>query len=228
MESQFRAERAKLKAVDTTDYCLQTLAAVVGLLWNSDNCIAGFSDKPPQEFLKCPSLSLIMEDYFQQRGGKMNFQSATTSQPFPQSSSYRSHFKSKPVRKRQPPVVKDGKRSALIVDDVPDIASMLAVYLERAGYRAVSVFSASEALDAARHEHFDVIISDIGLPVMDGYELARELRALPDYATTPLIAVTGFSEYTDQQNAFNAGFDAHLKKPIDPTKLIGLIEHLVC
>jgi CheY-like chemotaxis protein len=92
----------------------------------------------------------------------------------------------------------------------------------------VAVFSASEALEAAKAEHFDAVISDIGLPLIDGYQLAKELRSLPNYVTTPLIAVTGFTEYSDQQNAFTAGFDAHLKKPIDPKKIIDLMAQLGC
>lgn len=120
------------------------------------------------------------------------------------------------------------ERSVLVVDDAPDIALMLACFLETAGYRVRPVFSAGEALDAARNERFDVIISDIGLPGMDGYELAKELRALRDYRSTPLIAVTGFTEYRDQGNAFVAGFDALLTKPVDPTKLIELMGQLGC
>ena len=118
--------------------------------------------------------------------------------------------------------------SVLVVDDAPDIALMLACFLEKEGYRVRPVFSADEALDAARSEHFDVIISDIGLPGMDGYGLAKELRALGDYRSTPLIAVTGFAEYSDQRNAFDAGFDAHLTKPVDLTKLIELMGQLGC
>jgi CheY-like chemotaxis protein len=63
---------------------------------------------------------------------------------------------------------------------------------------------------------------------MDGYGLAKELRALGDYRSTPLIAVTGFAEHSDQRNAFDAGFDAHLIKPVDPTKLIELMGQLGC
>ena len=118
--------------------------------------------------------------------------------------------------------------SVLVVDDAEDIALMLACFLERAGYRVRPVFSAGEALDAARNGRFDVIISDIGLPGMDGYELAKELRALGDYRLTPLIAVTGFTEYSDQKNAFDAGFDAHLTKPVDPAKLIELMGQFGC
>ena len=116
----------------------------------------------------------------------------------------------------------------LVVDDAPDITLMLACFLEKAGYRVRPVFSAGEALDAVRNERFDVIISDIGLPGMDGYGLAKELRALRDYRSTPLIAVTGFTEHSDQRDAFDAGFDAHLTKPVDPSKLIELMGQLGC
>ena len=158
----------------------------------------------------------------------MYFLSAMTLQQFPHPFLQPKHFGSRPVGDLQSPVPTERKHAVLVVDDVPDIAFMLAAYLERAGYRVVSVFSASEALDAARAEHFDAVISDIGLPMMDGYQLAKELRSIPSYVTTPLIAVTGFTEYSDQQNAFSAGFDAHLKKPIDPKKIIDLMAHLGC
>lgn len=121
---------------------------------------------------------------------------------------------------------KANERSVLVVDDAQDIALMLACFLEKAGYRARPVYSAGEALAAARSERFDIIISDIGLPGMDGYGLAKELRTLGEYRSTPLIAVTGFAEYSDQRNAFDAGFDAHLTKPVDPTKLIELMGQL--
>ena len=124
--------------------------------------------------------------------------------------------------------LKKNECSVLVVDDAPDITLMLACFLEKAGYRVRPVFSAGEALDAVRNEHFDVIISDIGLPGMDGYGLAKELRALRDYRSTPLIALTGFTEYSDQRTAFDAGFDAHLTKPVDPTKLIELMGQLGC
>jgi CheY-like chemotaxis protein len=139
---------------------------------------------------------------------------------------YNMHFSSKAAFFEQSATRKESTRSVLVVDDVADIAFMLAAYLERAGYRVVPVFSSNEALEAVKREHFDAIISDIGLPVMDGYELAKELRKLRDYVSTPLIAVTGFAEYSDQQNAFNAGFDAHLKKPVDPTKLLEIVRLL--
>ena len=153
---------------------------------------------------------------------------SATPEHFPTMPHYNEQFSGKGLGRKESPGRKESKGSVLVVDDAPDIALMLAAYLERAGYRVVPVFSGDEALDAATREHFEVIVSDIGLPSMDGYELAKHLRALPDYLTTTLIAVTGFAEYEDQQKAFSAGFDAHLKKPIDPMRLIDLIAHLGC
>src|SRR6266516_1825717 len=89
------------------------------------------------------------------------------------------------------------KRHALVVDDVSDITDMLAVLLSLAGYEVVTASSASAALAAAHEHHFDVIISDIGMPEMNGYELAKAVRALPGYQGVPMVAVTGFSMFDD-------------------------------
>jgi CheY-like chemotaxis protein len=119
-----------------------------------------------------------------------------------------------------------GEPSALIVDDAPDVTEMLAMMLRISGYGVVAVFSAAAALAAAREQRFDVVISDIGMPSMNGYELAEKLRALPGYESIPMIALTGFSMYEDRERALASGFDAFLTKPIDPAKLIELIERL--
>ena len=116
--------------------------------------------------------------------------------------------------------------SALIVDDAPDVTEMLAMMLRLSGYGVVAVFSAAAALAAARQQHFDVVISDIGMPLMNGYELAEKLRALPGYESVPMIALTGFSLYDDRDRAVASGFYAFLTNPIDPTKVIDLIERL--
>jgi two-component system, chemotaxis family, CheB/CheR fusion protein len=115
---------------------------------------------------------------------------------------------------------------ALVVDDARDVTEMIALFLSHAGYEPVMAFNATEALDAARTGQFDVIVSDIGMPGMDGYELAVALRSMPDYNTTPMIAVTGFSMYDDRGRALQSGFNAHLTKPINPASLLALIERL--
>ncbi|HVF51384.1 MAG TPA: response regulator [Pyrinomonadaceae bacterium] len=118
------------------------------------------------------------------------------------------------------------KPRALVVDDAPDVTEMLAMLLRFAGYDVVTVFSAIDALETARHEEFNVVVSDIGMPGMNGYELAEALRALPTYQHIPLIAVTGFAMYDDRDRALDSGFNAFLTKPINPMDLIDLIRRL--
>lgn len=118
------------------------------------------------------------------------------------------------------------KPRALVVDDAVDVTEMIALFLQHAGYESVMAFNAMEALDAARGAQFDIIVSDIGMPGMSGYELAVALRELPSYRTIPMIAVTGFSMYDDRSRALESGFNAHLTKPINPMALLELIKSL--
>ena len=118
------------------------------------------------------------------------------------------------------------RRTALVVDDVADVTEMLAVVLTHAGYSVVTAASAPAALKAAREHQFDVIISDIGMPEMNGYQLAREMRMMPGYETVPMVAVTGYSMFDDKERSTNAGFNAHMTKPIDPRALLELIDQL--
>jgi CheY-like chemotaxis protein len=120
----------------------------------------------------------------------------------------------------------EGRPRALVVDDAPDVTEMIAMFLQHAGYDAVMTFSAADALAAAKAEQFEVIVSDIGMPGMNGYDLAVALRSLPEYKDVPLIAVTGFSMYDDRGRALASGFDAHLTKPINPMTLLDLIKSL--
>ena len=114
----------------------------------------------------------------------------------------------------------------LVVDDAPDVTEMIAIMMSYAGYQVETAFSATEAFDAARRDHFDAVISDIGMPGMNGYQLAEALRALPAYKETPLIAVTGFTQYEDRDRALRAGFDGFLTKPINPSDLIDAVRRL--
>jgi|SRR5215204_6408099 len=139
-----------------------------------------------------------------------------------------------PVRNEAPQIEasydpRTSKGLALVVDDSPDIANMLAAVLRHAGYDVTTAHSAQDALTAAFAQHFDVIVSDIGMPGMTGYELARALRETPEYASVPMVAVTGFAMYGDRDRALEAGFNDHLSKPIDPGTLrravLGIREH---
>lgn len=118
------------------------------------------------------------------------------------------------------------RRSALVVDDVSDVTEMLSVLMTHAGYEVTTASSALDAIALAREHHFDVVISDIGMPEMNGYELAEALRSLPSYESVPLVAVTGYSMFDDRTRSLTAGFDEHITKPIDPRAFLELIEQL--
>ena len=122
--------------------------------------------------------------------------------------------------------LKKCKTRALVVDDSPDVTEMLATMMRFAGYDVATALSAPEAFDAARREHFDVVVSDIGMPGMNGYQLAEALRALPEYAHVPLVAVTGFTMFDDRERAHASGFDGFLTKPIRPSDLLDIVKRL--
>ena len=104
---------------------------------------------------------------------------------------------------------------------------MIALFLKHAGYEVATANSADQALQIAASQSLDLIISDIGMPEKNGYELAESLRALDNYRSTPLIAVTGYTEFDDRGRSLSAGFNAHLTKPINPSQLLELIGKLI-
>lgn len=106
-------------------------------------------------------------------------------------------------------------RRILVVDDNVDAAEMLATMLELRGHETRIAHDGPDALAAAKEVHPDVIFLDIGLPGMDGYEVARQLRADKELAPTVLVAVTGWGTTDDKLRARAAGFDRHLTKPVD-------------
>ena len=117
-------------------------------------------------------------------------------------------------------------RRALIVDDVSDVTDMLSVLLTHAGYDVSTASRAQDAIVLARERQFDVVISDIGMPEMNGYQLAEALRSLPGYESVPMVALTGYSMFDDRGRSLTAGFNEHVTKPIDPRALLELIEQL--
>jgi signal transduction histidine kinase/CheY-like chemotaxis protein len=108
----------------------------------------------------------------------------------------------------------DGKR-VLIVDDNVDAAEMLGFALESMGCTIQIAHDGPSALRVAQRFVADIALLDIGLPVMDGYELARRLRELPGFAQTHLVAVTGYGQQDDRRRSSEAGFNAHLVKPVE-------------
>ncbi|WP_233151859.1 response regulator [Pelomonas sp. KK5] len=112
----------------------------------------------------------------------------------------------------------------LVVDDNPDVAHTIGAYLELGGYEVQTVGDGMQAIGLAAAFAPEVVLLDIGLPLMDGYQVARQLRALPQTAQSLLIALTGYGQSEDRRLAQEAGFAAHIVKPADPQALVAMIE----
>jgi CheY-like chemotaxis protein len=104
---------------------------------------------------------------------------------------------------------------------------MMAMLLDSFGTRVLQAADGAAGLDAARTHMPDIALVDIGLPGMDGYEVARRLRADPATQGMRLVALTGYGLHEDQQRALQAGFDMHLVKPVPPERLMeAIVFHL--
>lgn len=132
---------------------------------------------------------------------------------------------SPPPQPADTPAASPGRR-LLVVDDNEDAAETLAEALRFQGCEVEVAHDAPAALRLAANLEFDAALLDIGLPVMDGYELAGRLRALPNLQHTRLIAVTGYGQESDRRRAIAAGFHHHLVKPVDLDALDALVANL--
>lgn len=108
----------------------------------------------------------------------------------------------------------DGRRTILVVDDSEDAAEMVALTLELWGYRVLVAHDGEKAVEIACKEHPQVVLLDIALPGLDGYQAARKIREDHPPSEMKLVALTGYAQESDVQKALDNGFDAHLAKPI--------------
>ena len=111
----------------------------------------------------------------------------------------------------------------LVVEDDADAAESLGMLLEILGHRVVVVHDGPDALRAAQDEPPDVMLVDVGLPGMDGYEVARRVREDRGLGGVLLVALTGHGREEDRHRALEAGFDHHLVKPVSPEVLQGVV-----
>jgi len=133
------------------------------------------------------------------------------------------------VRGGEVPVAAPAARASLgcrvlVVDDNHDAASSLATYLEMSGHEVRTAGDGRQALAVAERFTPQAVVLDIGLPILDGYEVAKELRLAPPMRSALLLALTGYGQKEDQLAARRAGFDRHFVKPVDPAALVSCID----
>ena len=112
----------------------------------------------------------------------------------------------------------------LVVDDFQDNREMYAEYLVFSGFRVIQAANGREALDQAFENHPDIIIMDLSLPVMDGWEATRRLKGAPETSHIPIIALTAHAMASDREKALEAGCDDYDTKPIELPRLLEKIE----
>ena len=115
-------------------------------------------------------------------------------------------------------------RSLLYVEDNADVRRVMSEMLRLSGYEVIEATNGEAALAALAVQRPDAIVLDIGLPDMNGYEVARQIRLMPTRSDVPIIALTGFGQSRDKDAAAQVGFNAHLVKPVDPEELMRTIE----
>jgi CheY-like chemotaxis protein len=114
-------------------------------------------------------------------------------------------------------------RRVLVVDDNPDAAESLAAILRLHGHQATVAWNGEEALAAARRVRPDVVLLDLGMPVLNGFQAARRLRDDPEFGSPVLMAVTAWGTDEDRRRTREAGFAHHLVKPADPAEVLALL-----
>src|SRR5438105_2712452 len=114
----------------------------------------------------------------------------------------------------------------LLVEDSADVLYLLRMELEDMGYEVDAEADAKAALAAAERQRPDVIVSDLGMPEMDGFQFILRIREIPGLALVPAIALTGASLDRDVQQALAFGFTAHITKPVEAKELANRIELL--
>jgi two-component system cell cycle response regulator DivK len=115
----------------------------------------------------------------------------------------------------------------LVAEDNPVNRELLRELLENRGHSVIEACNGQEALDMVEQSQPDLLLLDIGMPVLDGLAVIRKIRENPSSATLPVLAVTAYAMRDDRDNVLNAGFDGYLSKPINAPDLANELERLL-
>ena len=117
--------------------------------------------------------------------------------------------------------------SILTADDSTSMRQMVSFTLKGAGYEVVEAVDGAEALEIAKTRAFDLVVTDVNMPNMDGISLIKELRKLPDFKFTPILMLTTESASDKKQEGKEAGATGWIVKPFDPEQLLGTIKKVL-
>ncbi len=115
----------------------------------------------------------------------------------------------------------------LLVDDEPGLREAVQAYLEDSGFTVDVASNAREGLDLARQKLPDLVITDIMMPQVDGYQFLKQLREEPQFKTLPIVFLTARGMTADRIQGYNAGCDAYISKPFDPDELVAVVKNLL-
>jgi len=113
----------------------------------------------------------------------------------------------------------------LVIEDNEQNLYLVSFILKENGYQVIAALDGLEGINRAKEEKPDLILVDIRLPVMDGYEVTRQLKALPEFKNIPIIALTAYAMKGDEEKFLEAGCDGYIPKPIIPEEFIQLVEN---
>ena len=127
-------------------------------------------------------------------------------------------------RLRAPVANEENKRTILLVEDTEEVTMMLQDYLENVGFQVITALDGVEGLEQARLTHPDLILMDIQMPRIDGFEATKRLRADPEFEHTPIIALTALAMPNDRELCLAAGMDEYISKPVNLKALVKVIQ----
>ena len=115
------------------------------------------------------------------------------------------------------------EKKILIIEDNEQNRYLANFILERNGYQVIATMDGLEGVNKAKQEKPDLILVDVRLPVMDGYEVTRQLRNLPEFKDVPIIAFTAYAMKGDHEKVLEAGCDGYISKPIIPEEFVNVV-----